>query len=67
MSTSDELSAAIEEAAKSPKRVQIGNQSAEMPSIDEQIKADQYLAAKRAAQRKTLGLRFVKLVPPGAG
>jgi hypothetical protein len=58
---------AIDKAARSPKRVQVGNQSVEQQSVDEQIKADQYLAAKQAATKKCLGLRFAKILPPGAG
>jgi hypothetical protein len=30
------------------------------------IEADQYLASKEAATKKTRGLRFTKLSPPGA-
>ena len=58
---------AIDKAARSPKRVQVGNQSVEQQSVDEQIKADQYLAAKQAATKKSMGLRFAKILPPGAG
>jgi hypothetical protein len=39
----------------------------EKHSIDDQIKAAQYVAAKRAAGKAHFGLRFTKLVPPGAG
>ena len=36
-------------------------------SIEEMIKADQYVAAKTAAGRSHFGLRMTKLVPPGTG
>jgi hypothetical protein len=42
---------AIGKVARSPNRVQVGNQSVEQQSVDEQIKADQYLAAKQAATK----------------
>jgi len=34
--------------------------------LTEQIEADRYLASKAAAKSKSRGLRFNKLVPPGA-
>lgn len=36
-------------------------------SIDDQIKAANYLAAQRAGGKSHFGLRFAKLIPPGAG
>jgi len=36
-------------------------------SIDDRIKAARFVAAQQAAARNHLGLRFVKLVPPGGG
>ena len=36
-------------------------------SIDDQIKAANYLAGKTAGEKNHLGLRFTKLIPPGAG
>ena len=36
-------------------------------SIDERIKAANYLAAQNAAGKNHFGLRFTKLVPPGGG
>ena len=58
---------AIEQNALGPKRVQIANQSVEQQVIADQIKADEYLAAKSAAKKPQMGLRFSKIVPPGAG
>ena len=37
----------------------------EQHSLMDQIEADRYLASKKAA-KKGLGVRLVKLVPPGA-
>ncbi len=67
MAKPESVEEAIEQNALGPKRVQVGNQSVEQQSIDDQIKADQYLAAKQAAKKSNLGLRFTKIIPPGAG
>lgn len=58
---------AIEANALGPKRVQVGNTSVEQHSVDDQIKADQHTKATTAGSKNHLGLRFVQLVPPGAG
>jgi hypothetical protein len=67
MAQPETIADAIEQTAKGPKRVQVSNQSVEQQSIDEQIQADQYLAAKQAAAKPHFGLRFTKIIPPGAG
>ena len=67
MAKPETVEEAIEQNALGPKRVQVGNQSVEQQSVDDQIKADQYLAAKQAATKSHLGLRFTKIIPPGAG
>ena len=67
MAQPESIEEAIEQNAPGPKRIQVANQSVEQQSIDEQIKADQYLAAKQAAAKPQFGLRFTKIVPPGAG
>jgi hypothetical protein len=67
MAQPETIADAIGQNARGPKRVQVGNQSVEQQSIDDQIKADQYLAAKKAAAKPHLGLRFTKIIPPGAG
>jgi hypothetical protein len=36
-------------------------------SIDDQIKAANHIAGQSAASKSHFGLRFAKLVPPGAG
>jgi hypothetical protein len=38
----------------------------EQHGLTDQIAADRYLASKKAAKSKGLGLRVSKLVPPGA-
>ena len=67
MAQPESIEEAIEQTAKGPKRVQVANQSVEQQSIDEQIKADEYLAAKQAAAKPHFGVRFTKIIPPGAG
>lgn len=66
MATPENINDAIETNAKGPKRVQVGNQSVEQHSIEEQIAADKHVAGRNAANRKHFGLRFTKLKPPGA-
>ncbi len=58
---------AIEQNVLGPKRVQVGNQSVEQHSIDDQVKAADFLAARNAAAKPHFGLRFTKLIPPGGG
>jgi len=67
MAQPETIEDAIDQNARGPKRVQVANQSVEQQSVDDQIKADQYLAAKKAAKKSHLGLRFTKIIPPGAG
>ena len=64
----DEIKTAIAEGAKEAIQT-ASNDSGSMSrmSIDDQIKAANYLAAQTAGARSHLGLRFVKLVPPGGG
>lgn len=58
---------AIEQNALGPKRVEVDGEEVEQHSIADQIAADQHLAAASAAAQPHFGLRFTKLVPPGAG
>ena len=62
----DELQQSIEENAKGPKRAKGDSGEIEQHSLTEQIEVDRYLASKRATRGKKAGLRFAKLVPPGA-
>jgi len=41
--------------------------SVQKMSIDDQIKAANYLAGKSAASKPHHGLRFTKCIPPGGG
>jgi hypothetical protein len=62
----DELDDAIEENPKGPAKASGDAGSVEQHKLAEQIEADRYLASKEAAKKPNRGLRFNKLVPPGA-
>lgn len=57
---------AIKENAAGPAKASGDSISVEQHSIQDQIAADRYLASKRAANRPHRGLRFSRIVPPGA-
>jgi len=56
----------IRRNAKGPKRASGDSGSMEQHDLKDQIEADRYLNAKKAAKAKGLGIRMSKLVPPGA-
>lgn len=60
-----ELSDEIEENAKGPLKVTGDSGSTEQHPLPDQIAADKYLRSKQAA-KSGLGIRHVKIVPPGA-
>lgn len=62
----DDLDETIEENAKGPAKASGDTGSVEQHKLAEQIEADRYLASKDAAKKPNRGLRFNKLVPPGA-
>ncbi len=49
------------------KRVSVQGHEVEVHSLPDQIQAAQYLAAQSAKSQPHRGLRFTKIVPPGAG
>ena len=63
---SDNLQETIRESAKAPAKASGDAGSVEQHKLTEQIAADMYLASKEAASHPKRGLRFNKLVPPGA-
>lgn len=66
MSQSDEtLSERIEDNAKAPQSYSADGESATQHSLKDQIEVDRYLKGERA-KRRGLGIRAVKLVPPGS-
>jgi hypothetical protein len=66
---SDEIADKISEAAQSPQRVRTDAGEVEAHDLSQLIEADKYLASRNAASatNKRRGLRFNKLIPPGAG
>ena len=60
------LDDAIAENAAGPAKAAVDGQSVEQHSLKDQIEADRYLASKRASRGRGLGVRLVKLSPPGA-
>jgi hypothetical protein len=62
----DDLDETIEQNAKGPAKASGDAGSVEQHSLPDQIEADRYLASKEAAKQPQRGLRFNKLVPPGA-
>jgi hypothetical protein len=62
----NDVEKALEENAKGPKRAKGDLGEVEQHDLAQQIEADRYLASKKAARSKGLGVRTSKLVPPGA-
>ena len=61
----NDLENAIEENAAGPKRASGDSGSIEQHPLKDQIEADKYLAAKKAAQSKGLGIKLAKISPGG--
>lgn len=66
MSDTIPIEEAIQQNATSPAQVATDAGSVTQHKLTEQIEADRYLSSKQAAAKKNRGLRFNKLVPPGA-
>jgi hypothetical protein len=62
---SDDLEQTISENAQGPAKASGDAGSMEQHSLPDQIAADRYLASKKAAKKKGLGIGLKKLVPPG--
>jgi len=56
---------AIEQNATGPKRASGDAGSMEQHALRDQIEADKYLAAKKAAEAKGLGIKLAKISPGG--
>ena len=63
---SENLEEVIRQNAEGPAKAAGDSGSMEQHKLPDQIAADKYLASKEAAKSKSRGLRFNKLVPPGA-
>ena len=62
----DDLTQSIQDNAQQPAKAAGDAGSVEQHPLPDQIAADRYLASKQAVRSKRLGLRFTKIVPPGA-
>lgn len=56
----------IDTAAAAPKKATIDGNTVEQHPILERVEAERYVKSKTAATKKNLGLRFRKMVSPGA-
>jgi hypothetical protein len=62
----DDLEQSIRENAQQPAKTSVDSVNVEQHSLADQIEADRYRASKQATRSKRLGLRFTKVIPPGA-
>jgi hypothetical protein len=62
---SDDLAQTIRDNALGPSEVHGDSGGMRQHSLTDQIEADRYLASKKAAKNKGLGIGLKKLVPPG--
>lgn len=62
----EELDDTIRDNAQGPSKASGDAGSMEQHPLRDQIEADRYLNSKKAARSKGSGLKFCKLVPPGA-
>ncbi len=62
----ENLDTQIRDNATGPKKATGDSGSVEQHPLNDQIAADRYLASKKAARSRGLGIRMSKLVPPGS-
>ena len=62
----ENLDTQIRDNAAGPKKATGDSGSVEQHPLNDQIAADRYLASKKAARSRGLGIRMSKLVPPGS-
>lgn len=66
----DDLESTIESVATNPASVSVDGQTVQAHNLKDLIEADRYLTQKTAAananQQRPGGIRFTKLLPPGA-
>lgn len=61
-----EIEDAIDEAAQAPLEAEADGQRVKAHPLKDLIEADRYLDSKQAANNPQSGLRFTKLINPGA-
>lgn len=62
----EDLTEAIRDNAQGPAEARGDSGSMRQHSLRDQIAADRYLASKRAQAGNLLGIRLMRIVPPGA-
>jgi hypothetical protein len=62
----ENLDTQIRDNVAGPKKATGDSGSVEQHPLNDQIAADRYLASKKAARSRGLGIRMSKLVPPGS-
>lgn len=67
MTTPATIADALDETARNPKQASTDKGSVTSHGIPSLLEALRHEAAQTAASKNHLGLRFVKLEPPGAG
>ena len=63
--SADTLESQIRTNAQGPAKASGDSGSVEQHALADQIAADKYLASRRASRSKGLGLKLVKISPPG--
>lgn len=63
---SNDLDQNIRDNASGPAKATGDSGSVEQHKLRDQVEADRYLESKKATRRKGVGVKFAKLVPPGA-
>jgi len=66
MSKEKNIEDVIKENAGNPKSAEVDGQRVEQHSLSELIKADAYLAKKKAARRTGCGVKFAKMEHSGS-
>ena len=67
MAEPETIAEAITQVALGPKSSSENGRSITEQDISQLIAADNHIAQKTAGRRNHMGLRFSKIVPPGAG
>jgi hypothetical protein len=67
MAAPENISEAITQAALGPKSSTVNGVTLQEHDLDQLIRVEKHLASKTAGTRNHMGLRFGKIVPPGAG
>lgn len=63
--SSDPIQDAIADAATSPQSTTVDGQTMNERSVSDLIEADQYLKQVANAKKKNIGIRFIRMTPPG--